>query len=410
MRLLVLTSRIPYPWWFYGVYSIYSLVKHLKNKGVDILLSFPVNSVQMNRENIEHLISIGLKVLPFEMDTSDKIYRILLNIGSKTPFKWQKYFSEQYLVEIEKWIKKHGVDIIQVHTPHMSKYALKLREQYDMLSILRVQDINFNQVKSFMDLTSNPLEKLIAYWQYRKTLKIEPQVWKNFEKVVFITKQDYIQAKSIVEYEQVESSFTYIYDGVDIKENKWLKTNPKKKAFCFAASDQIQNILSLKWFINKIWKQIYKDLDYEFHIYGAVCNFFKDKSAELASMKIKLCGFIEDVDELENRLSDYAFFLSPTVVGSGYRTKILQMGAIGMPIICTRFDYLPFDGMLDKNEDILVFEKAEDFWNIVNNPYLNDMLRKVSVNIHNKISSKFRWERVAEEFIKIYEEVLNKRR
>lgn len=93
---------------------------------VDILLSFPVNSIQMNEENIEHLISMGLKVLPFEMDTSDKIYRILLNIGSKTPFKWQKYFSEQYLLEIEKWIKKHGVDLIQVHTPHMSKYALKL--------------------------------------------------------------------------------------------------------------------------------------------------------------------------------------------------------------------------------------------------------------------------------------------
>jgi len=97
-------------------------------------------------------------------------------------------------------------------------------------------------------------------------------------------------------------------------------------------------------------------------------------------------------------------------VGSGYRTKILDVGSIGLPTLCTEFDYKPFEGILKKNKHILTFQDTEDFLNQLKKIEGGEInLNSISKNIYNLINEKLTWDNTADQFIKIYEELLHKK-
>jgi len=175
------------------------------------------------------------------------------------------------------------------------------------------------------------------------------------------------------------------------------------------ASDQVPNVLSLNWFID-LWKKIKPNIKYNLHIYGKICNVFTHRKKELERYRIILKGFISNKNKLNEILSKYILFISPTVVGSGYRTKILDVGSIGLPTLCTEFDYKPFEGILKKNKHILTFQDTEDFLNQLKKIEGGEInLNSISKNIYNLINEKLTWDNTADQFIKIYEELLHKK-
>ncbi len=237
------------------------------------------------------------------------------------------------------------------------------------------------------------------------------KIWPLCDKVVFITKQDYDYAvalfKALKKDLIIKEKFTYIYDGADNGlQNLYLKNNQKIQSLVFMASDQIPNVLSFNWFIG-LWKKIKSNIKYNLHVYGKICDAFTHRRKELEKYGIILKGFVSNKNKLNEILSKYILFVSPTVVGSGYRTKILDVGSIGLPTLCTEFDYKPFEGILEKNKHILTFQNTEDFLNQLKKIESNEVnLDLISKNIYNLIEKNLTWNNTADQFIKIYEELL----
>jgi len=407
MKIFVLTPQILYPWWHYGRYSMYFLLKKLAEKGLDIYLSFPVKDIAKEKENLEHLYTLGLKIFPFELDTRDKVTKLLINIFEKEPFKINKYYSKRYLDFLIKEIQKIKPDIIQVHSSHMFKLGFNLVQKLDHKKvpiILRQQDIVHQQIKNFIVNVKNPIYRIIALWQYRKTYSYEMEIWNKADRIIFLTKQDY-------EYFLIKNPSSYykavmIPDGIEIKENLYLKNKTKRiNGICFMASDQIPNMISLKWFLS-IWQKIHNKINLSFHVYGKICKFFEKDKKRLEKFKVFLHGFIENKEELDHTISKYKLFISPTITGSGYRTKIFDVSSFGMPILCTEFDYKAVDFIFQRNEDILVFANESELLNIlrnIENKQIN--LELISNNVYNKVRLNLSWDKIADMFIKVYNEI-----
>lgn len=113
------------------------------SKYVEIHVTFPVKDIEKERHNIEHLKKQGLDVYPFQLDTSDKVYKLIINIFQKKPFKIMKYYSKEYEGNIMEWIGRIKPSIIQIHTPHMANYGFKIKEKYPSMPIIyRAHDIS----------------------------------------------------------------------------------------------------------------------------------------------------------------------------------------------------------------------------------------------------------------------------
>jgi len=409
VKILFILSQTPYPWWFYGRSSMYFTLVSL-SKYADIYVSFPI--LKLNENSLKHLKNLGLKIYPFKMDTRDKYHKIVLNLFQKYPFKIKKYYSSSYKNFIINLIDDIKPDLIQIHTPHMALYGFEIRKKCpDTPILLRLHDIVIDQVNSFIENNKNPIKKIIGLWQLKKIEKYEIEVWNSFEKSIFITKRD---MENAIKYSQKHgfsqnNRFTYIMDGINAKKNLYIEFSAKENSLAFAASDQIQNVESLKRFLEEIWFLIYDKVKFSLNIYGKICNYFKKYENILKQKKVFLKGFIEDRSELDRELVKNKLFISPTVVGSGYRTKILEAGSIGMPVICTFFDFEPLSDYLKPEEDILISDNKEQLLEILRKIEQNLVcLEDISKNFYSKLKNEFSWDRTARKFLSLYREILEK--
>jgi len=406
MKVLFILSQQPYPWWFYGRSGYYYTLLSLSNL-IDVHVSFPVAFLEDDDQT--HLRQRNINSYPFVLDTKDSYYKIILNLFEREPFKIKKYWNVNYknfLIQITKEIKP---DIIQVHTPHMAVYGIELKKFFpDIPIILRVHDVVSQQIETFLQNSKNPIKKLIAYWQLKKTMKYEIHVWDSYEKVIFLTKPNLEYAKTLCAQNNKTNcdsnkKFLYIMDGIDVKENLYIKFKNKDESIAFAASDQIQNVISLKWFLNKIWFKIYKKTKFKLNIYGKICEHFKEDEVNLKEKKVFLKGFIENKDKLDLELSQNKLFISPTIVGSGYRTKILDAGSIGMPVLCTTFDFEQFTDYLKPYQHILIADTEDEFLKILKKIEYNEIsLEEISQNFFSILKQEFLWYNTAKNFLNLY--------
>ena len=409
IKIFVLTSRIIYPWWNYGMASIYFLLENLSKKNIKLYLSFPINDIEENFQSIEQIKHLEISVFPYNHDTKDNILKLIRNLFQKEPYKIQKYWNEKYLNYLMSIIYNIKPDIIQVHTPHMFRYAYEISRVFKIPIILRQQDIVHLQIESFKKETHNEILKAIAKWQLKKTIEYEKHIWNLADRIAFITEQDYRYA--IAKFPNIAFKSVYILDGINMKENLYYKNQNKKNAFVFMASDQMPNIISLKWFI-KIWKEIFSQyrIDFEFHVFGNICKIFENEKLKLQEYNIYLKGFVKDKNKLDEKIAEYLAFISPTIQGSGYRTKIYDVLSFGMPVICTEFDYKAISSIFERQKDIMIFNDANDLRYIIDNIYYNKLdLYKISKNSYDKCKEKLNIDFESAEFISIYDSLLNKR-
>ena len=123
-----------------------------------------------------------------------------------------------------------------------------------------------------------------------------------------------------------------------------------EKCYGFIGGINKPNILSIKWFIDKILP-IVKDMNQEskFYIAGNICNELEDSDSY-----IKL-GKVEHVDEFYKRVN---FVVCPIISGTGLNIKSIEALSYGKPIIATTTGA---KGLEDANRAMVVTDNEEEF-------------------------------------------------
>jgi glycosyltransferase involved in cell wall biosynthesis len=364
-KLLFLAPQNPYPPIDGGKIGIYYPVKYL-SKFFDIYFITPVKQLDKNVDRaIRHFQNIEVKYLPVVKNTDDKIIDLFKNVFNEVPFKWYKYYSDDIFDLCEKLVIKEDIRYILISAPHMALYAVKLKKLNPSLKIyLREHNIEFSLVEQFINFTKNPVYKLIGVWQFKKTKLLEQKYWELFDKIFFISDYDYEIAKSF--RPDLVSKFYVLYDGFEI--NKICKCEEFRNAFIIPTNiNAIQNQVSVKWFIEKIWIPSFdyiKQNNFVLSITSGSEHEWKKILGihNLEQFNIRLLGFIKNIDE---ELCKHKYVISPTIMGSGLRLKILHSMASGKVVFATGYDvktvkvFKDMDNIVEFNNSVEFIEKIK---------------------------------------------------
>jgi len=379
-----------------GKIGIYNPIKELA-KDFEVYFAY-IDSSAIDTSNVYRAINV--KPLRFYMDTSDSFCKVFKNILESIPFKMNKYFSPILLKKLIRLVQQKNINMIIISHAHMAYYALEIKKVCNIPIFLREHNIEYQLVEQYAKYEKNFMKKIIAKWQTCKTKKHEISLWSKFDKVFFISNNDFNEAKKHIDV--TNKKYILLYDGYETK-GKILKREYEKNSFIFTGSIKtIQNKINLCHFIDNIWKYfLAKVPTSKLYITGNTDEVLRNNIGismeELSKLNIYNLGFVDNINRV---ILSKQFFISPTLIGSGIRIKVLHAMSLGVPVIVSEIDF-HMVALFQDMKNVILYSDKEDFIQKIEKLQLDSLLLKeIEDNAFGLIRNQLSWKNYADNLIK----------
>lgn len=405
MRILIISSFLPFPLHSGGHVRLYNLIKEL-SKDHKITLICEKRDYQTQKDIVE-VKKICEDVITVERKKQWSGSNVVKTAVSAFPFLLVGHSLPEMKNRIVDILKNKKFDIIHVETFYVYQ---NLPKTY-LPVVLAEHNIEYQVYEKFMRKTpvfvrpflSVDIQK-IKYW--------EEKVWKEVAKLIAVSEQDKVVMK--------RSDVVVVPNGVDLgsfpfKKKILEKKVPKKshssgrlaeKTILFMGDFKwIQNQQAVKFIISEIWPEIEsriknQELCLKLWIVG------KHIPENLKKLQTKTIIFDEHAPEKTSDIYKKAdILLAPIQVGGGTSYKIIEAMASGVPVVTTPLGVKGL-GAKPGNEG-LVSERAEDLAEDVVS-LLNDniLYEKVRTNARKFIETHFDWKVIARTLENVYRDAV----
>ena len=334
MKLVVLTSRIPYPLEKGDKLRIFHQIKHLAQSHEICLICLNDSSEKIDTSVLEELVS-ELHVIPL---SKWKIpFRMLFALFHKLPFQVTYFREIKNKQKIEYIIQNFKAEHIYCQLIRTSEY---IKDLFQFEKTIDYMDA-FSAAALRRAQTTKGLQKV--FWQ------IENERVKKYERSVF----DYFNHHSIISSQDrnlltipFNKNITIVPNGVDTMHFN----NPnriKKYDLVFAGNmNYPPNIVAAIFLAKEILPEVHAQFpNVTLLIAGA--NPSSDV-LNLANGKVTVSGWMNDIRDAycESRI-----FIAPMFIGAGMQNKILEAMSSELPVITTS---LAAEAFPEKNQSKLV--------------------------------------------------------
>ncbi len=320
MKILILSTKLPYPPKDGGAIATLSLAEGLAGQGNEIaLLSLNTNKHSFNIDNIEHSLKEKIQFFAVDHNTDIHFPKILLNYYfSNKPYNAERFKSTIFLEKLAQLLLEFKPDLIQMEGPYLYYCIPLIRKHPGIRIAFRAHNVENEIWKRKAGAARNPLLKLYFNTLARRIRLLEAQMLKASDLLVAISDQD---RRGLLEMHELTSMT--IPAGLDPK--KYPAPGPPlfPSLFFIGALDWQPNIEALLWFLEKVYPKISgRDKGIPFHVAGRNAPSWLEKHLERWE-KTGLT-YHGEVDDASRFMNSYAVFVCPLVTGSGIRIKILE--------------------------------------------------------------------------------------
>lgn len=399
MKLLFLTSRLPYPPFQGDRLKIYHLLRILSRKHDITLLSFIENEEEGKLvENLKPFCS-HIETVTY---SKPQIYKnLLLNIFSPQPFQTAYYQSSEFTERLNRLLKNNDFDIIHTHLIRMAPYTAKL----NIPRVLDLTDAISKYLKTRYESTLNPILKFLLYIEWRRMIKYEP-ILHRFNAISICSEADRDALLKTAPH-----AITHIIrNGLDTEYfHPKLDRLIEPYSLIFTGNmayppnedgiiDFCKNILPI---IKLEIPQV------RLYIVGKSPS---KKLTNLASDSIVVTGKVPDLRDYYNRAQ---VAICPIRFGAGTLNKVIEPMAMGIPVVsnsiaCMGMNVTPITGLQSGgkwNEDsnIVFADTYEEFANsVIVLLQDNELCRRLGVSARKLIEREHDWEEIVAKLDKIY--------
>lgn len=387
MRILYLTSRLPYPLYKGDKLRAYHQIKYLSRRHSVTLCSLIDSKEELSYINelekyCECIETILLK--PYFSYLSVFSY-----VFSRIPLQVGYYYSRKMKKKIDELLTSERFDIIHTQLVRMSPYIKDHRRTPKVLDMVDTLSLNMKRRLEKEKLLMKPLLHL----EYTRLQKYEADTCRAFDKVIVCSECD----KQFLSY---NGNVSVCPNGVDTDFFYFTEsTKGSSSDLCFLGNmGYFPNIDAVLFFVKNILPLVKKKIsNVKFYIVGinppgCIRNLArKDKD-------IMVTGFVEDV---RSYLKKAAVAVYPIRSGSGIQNKVLEAMASGTAVVATRY---ALEGIqVNPEEHAIMADKPGEFASRVVQ-LLSDagLRRRLAINARRLVEDVYDWDAYGRELETIY--------
>ncbi len=401
MKILVLTTKSPYPLYEGRALRTYNLLREAAKRHEIYLLTFVQTPEEL--EGLEHLRSFCAHVdhVPLHMGaTKWRLFLdMFLEVFVAAPLHAVKYRSRAMVQKVRALMSKESIDVVHLDMLHLGDYLGICRGKPVVLVEHNVESVI---IRRRMENTPNVLAKLYLGYQYFKLRAYESRVCRCVDQVVAVSELDARQLEELAGIRGVTS----IPNGVDTTYFRSTDAPMRPNNLVFVGGlTWFPNHDAIRYFCAEILPRIAAEIpDVTLTVVG--------KSPDRQSIKdiaenprVRLTGLVEDVRPL---ISEAAVYVVPLRIGGGTRLKILDALSMSKALVSTAVGCEGLD--VTSGEQLMTADTPEEFARAVVT-LLRDPRRAEGLGAAGRklVEQKYDWTVVAQELSRVYERAAQRR-
>ncbi|WP_292266296.1 glycosyltransferase [Butyricimonas sp.] len=341
-RILIISSKAPYPLHSGGAIRTYQMIKSLsKIYTVDLLYITDDDK----EETVLEMKKFCREVFHFPVKKIDYYINVFKGFISNTlPLQVNYFYFNKIQIWIDRNIQKYdGVFCNNIRTAEYvrgKKHIIKWMDFVDAISM------NYEKAR----LKKSGIWRWLYEIDFVRCRRYEQMVLKDFSKCMIISDIDreYILSKS-----DGKKDIVVIGNYVDICEKRNEHLDNNYRLLFVGRMDYEPNVTAVNYFVKVVLPLIEQEIpEVVFYIVGIHPDIVVKRLAK--DNKIIVTGFVEDVMEY---MRECAIFVAPMCSGAGVQNKILQAMSLGTCVITTTTGR---EGIDITNEGLIVADKPDD--------------------------------------------------
>lgn len=377
MRILIVTTRLPFPPYKGDKLRIFNIAKYLAQRNQVKIVSLIKSKKEASY--INELSKYKIEVVPVYLPLWKKLLNVTLGLFSAKPLQVSWFYSKKMKVMIKKLIDDIKPDVVFYYLIRGAQYFDENFAE-KTLNVLDLIDAISLYLYRFYNIEKNPIKRFLIFEEFKRVLSYE-KIAEKFD-ISFLCSNfdmEYLKSKGI------NANFKVIYNGINESFFEFgdnIAYDPKRIAFVGNLS-YFPNTDAIYFFVREILPYILKkEPNAKFYIVGQNPPF---KIKMMSSENIVVTGFVDDI---KYEYLKSAVVVAPIRFGAGMQNKIIEAIALGVPVVTTT---LSLNGLPPElREFVFVADQPEEFAikviNVLNNPSIRLRLSEVK-NVIKKILS-----------------------
>lgn len=331
MKVLILTSKVPYPPRDGGAIATLGLAQGLADAGADVsMLCLNTTRHPFQVENIPGEIKQNIRFYQIDIDTRIKPIPAFLNLlFSRKPYNAVRFESGPYSEKLQELLISENFDVVQLEGPYMGYYIPVIRNYSKALISLRAHNVEHDIWKGKSTGTRNILLKFYLKILSARIKRLEKKVLERIDILAAITRND---LENLLRFKMVKS--IVVPAGIDPLGYPEPEKPDYPSVFFIGALDWLPNQEGLMWFIENVLPLV-RSTNPDICLNVAGRNAPPGLQRKLYSIRAEGVLFHGEVDDAYAFMNRYAVFVSPLSTGSGIRIKILEGMMMKRVIVAT---------------------------------------------------------------------------